>query len=164
MLRYCTFLSPPAHSAILWLPGLHLRYVEASQLQVWGHGPLCKVLPDHAAGGQPSGRRSPPGWGGQQGLEGGARGPGGATYGSLRVCSPGLVWLQGMKDYTECVTVRSSCRSNPWVKKGKCSSYCTSQWIISVCADTVWWNVAWTQEQHQGQGPGSLYFAKKVLN
>lgn len=101
MLKYFLFLSSPGHSAVLWLPGLHLWYFEASQPQVWSHGPLCKVLPDPAAGGQPSGGRSPQCSGGQQGLEGSTRGLGVATYGSLRLCSPGLERLQGMKDYTD---------------------------------------------------------------
>lgn len=107
---------PSGYFAVQWIPGIHLRFVAAPLSQVWGHGPLCKVLPDSAAGRQPRGGGAPPTWGGQPKLEGRASGLGVATCGSLCLCSPGLVWLQGMEDYTGSM-VSSSWRVNRSVTK-----------------------------------------------
>lgn len=87
----------PGYSALLRLPGVHLRFGEAACPQFRGHGPLCKVFPDPAAGGQPGGGGAQQPRGGHQGLEGRARGPGVTAGGSLRLCPAGLDRLQSMK-------------------------------------------------------------------
>lgn len=89
------------YSALLRLPGFHLRYDNAARSQLRGHGPLCKVFPDPAAGGQPGGGGAQLSRGGRQGLEGSASRPGVTADGSLRLRSDGLDWLQSMKPNTD---------------------------------------------------------------
>lgn len=104
--EHILILFSTGHSSLLWIPGLYFWWVEASQPQVWGHGPLCKVFPDPASGGQPSRGRSPNCWGRQERLEGCTRGLGSSTCGSLRLYSSWLERLQGKKDYREWMKVR----------------------------------------------------------
>lgn len=90
------FFSVSGHSPLFRLSVVLLWHVKASQPQVWGHGPLCKVLPDPEVGGAWSGGRSLQSWGGQQGLESCSSGLGVTTPGSFRLYSSWLDRFTGM--------------------------------------------------------------------
>lgn len=119
-------LIPPGYSALLRLPGFHLRPDKAACSQLRGHGPLRKVLPDPAAGGQPGGGGAQQRRGGRQGLEGGAGWPGVTTDRSLRLCSAGLDRLQSTKPNTDVTSVSSSLKAKSEGKRG-------SYWWNSAC-------------------------------
>lgn len=91
--------SPSGPSTLLWLPGVDLWHIKASQPQVWGHGSLCEVLPDPASGGQPGGGRPSESPGRRPRVESGARGPGVAASGSLRLHDARLDRLPGKEAF-----------------------------------------------------------------
>lgn len=153
--KICTlFLAPPGHSAVLRLPGIHFWYIKAPLCPVWGHGPLCKVLSDPAAGGQPSGGGTQLQWRRQQRLAGGACGPGVATYRSLCLRSPRLVWLPGMKDYTDLL--------NAWVKTAASVFHNNFSFFICWVGQRLEKTCCLSPNLDRSQGP-SDHFQKELL-
>lgn len=127
-LHHICLLVASGYSALLRLPGFHLRCGKSARSQFWGHGPLRKVFPDPAAGGQPGGGGAQQWRGGRQGLEGGASRPGVTANGSLRLRSAGLDGIQSMKPNTDVTPVSSSL-------KAKSEDKCRSYWSNSACAN-----------------------------